>query len=309
LATSLSAAAQPFPSRTVRLVVAYAPGGTGDVVARVIADKLGAALGQTVVVENRAGASGAIGTQSVVSAAPDGHTLLVGQTAEIVVNQFWIKGLTYDPKDLSPVALATVVPLALTVPGKTPHASMAEMLKAIQSSARPLAFASAGTGTPGHLAGEYLSAKLPGKLTHVPYKGAGPALNDIVGGHVDMYFSGFPAVTPLLKAGSVKVLAVSSAERAQAAPDLPTVAETTGFSDFDFTLWQGFFAPKGTPGEVIARLHREINQILADPATRQKLIDAGANVTPLSIEQFAAFVKAESEKYERIIRETGVKPE
>jgi len=309
LATSLSAAAQPFPSRTVRLVVAYAPGGTGDVVARVIADKLGAALGQTVVVENRAGASGAIGTQSVVSAAPDGHTLLVGQTAEIVVNQFWIKGLTYDPKDLSPVALATVVPLALTVPGKTPHASMAEMLKAIQSSARPLAFASAGTGTPGHLAGEYLSAKLPGKLTHVPYKGAGPALNDIVGGHVDMYFSGFPAVTPLLKAGSVKVLAVSSAERAQAAPDLPTVAETTGFSDFDFTLWQGFFAPKGTPGEVIARLHREINQILADPATRQKLIDAGANVTPLSIEQFAAFVKAESEKYERIIRETGARPE
>jgi len=309
LATSLPAAAQPFPSRTVRLVVAYAPGGTGDVVARVIADKLGAALGQTVVVENRAGASGAIGTQSVVSAAPDGHTLLVGQTAEIVVNQYWIKGLTYDPKDLSPVALATVVPLALTVPGKTPYASMAEMLKAIQSSAKPLSFASAGTGTPGHLAGEYLSAKLPGKLTHVPYKGAGPALNDIVGGHVDMYFSGFPAVTPLLKSGSVKALAVSSAERAQAAPDLPTVAETTGFSDFDFTLWQGFFAPKGTPGAVIARLHREINQILADPATRQKLLDAGANVTPLSIEQFAAFVKTESDKYERIIRETGVKPE
>jgi len=213
LATSLPASAQPFPSRTVRLVVAYAPGGTGDVVARVIADKLGAALGQSVIVENRAGASGAIGTQSVVGAAPDGHTLLVAQTAEIVVNQYWIKGLGYDPKDLSPVALATVVPLGLTVPGKTPHASMAEMLKAITASGKPLAFASAGTGTPGHLAGEYLSAKLPGKLTHVPYKGAGPALNDIVGGHVDMYFSGLPAVTPLLKAGSVKILAVSSAER------------------------------------------------------------------------------------------------
>ena len=186
---------------------------------------------------------------------------------------------------------------------------VAEMLKAIAASGKPLAFASAGTGTPGHLAGEYLSAKLPGKLTHVPYKGAGPALNDIVGGHVDMYFSGLPAVMPLLKAGSVKILAVSSAERAQAAPEIPTVAEVTGFADFDFTLWQGFFAPKGTPRDVIARLNREINQILADPPTRQKLLDAGANVTPLSIEQFAAFVKQESDKYERIIRETGVKPE
>ena len=145
------------------------------------------------MVENRAGASGAIGATAVLNAAPDGHTLLVGQTAEIVVNQYWIKGLTYDPKDLMPVALATVVPLALTIPGKAPYATMAEMLKAIQTSGKPFSFASAGTGTPGHLAGEYLSAKLPGKLVHVPYKGAGPALNDIIGGHVDMYFSGLSA--------------------------------------------------------------------------------------------------------------------
>ena len=309
LVSSLPASEQPFPSKPIRLVVAYAPGGTGDVVARVIADKLGPALGQTVVVENRAGASGAIGTQSVVGAAPDGHTLLVGQTAEIAVNQHWIKGLSYDPKDLAPVALATVVPLMLTIPGQAPHASLAEMLKTIQSSEKPFSFASAGTGTPGHLAGEYLGARLPGKLTHVPYRGAGPALNDIVGGHVDMYFSGFPAVMPLMKAGSVKLLAVSSAQRAQAAPEIPTVAEVTGFSDFDFTLWQGFFAPKGTPPAVIERLNREINRILVDPATRQKLIDAGANVVPQSVEQFAAFVQAESEKYERLIRETGVKPE
>ena len=306
---ALPASAQPFPSKTVHLIVAYAPGGTGDVVARIIADKLGPALGQTVVVENRAGASGAIGATSVVNAAPDGHMLLVGQTAEIVVNQYWIKGLTYDPKHLMPVALATVVPLALTVPGKAPYASMAEMFKAMKESGKQFSFASAGTGTPGHLAGEYLSAKLPGKLVHVPYKGAGPALNDIIGGHVDMYFPGFPPVMPMMKAGTVKVLAVSSGVRAQAAPGIPTVAEATGFADFDFTLWQGFFAPRGTPKEVIARLNGEINTILADPATRQKLLDAGANVVPLSTEQFAAFVQAESAKYERIIRETGVKPE
>jgi tripartite-type tricarboxylate transporter receptor subunit TctC len=308
-AASLPASAQPFPSRTIHLIVAYAPGGTGDVVARVIADKLGAALGQTVIVENRAGASGAIGATAVVNAAPDGHTLLVGQTAEITVNQFWIKGLTYDPKDLQPVALATVVPLALAIPGKAPYASMAEMFTAMREPGKQFSFASAGTGTPGHLAGEYLSAKLPGKLVHVPYKGAGPALNDIIGGHVDMYFSGFPPVMPMMQAGSVKVLAVSSGVRAQAAPEIPTVAEATGFSDFDFTLWQGFFAPKGTPKDVIARLNGEINKILTDPETKQKLLDAGANVVPQSTEQFAAFVAAESAKYERIIRETGVKPD
>ena len=304
-----SAQAQSFPSRPIHLIVAYAPGGTGDVVARIIADKLGPALGQTVVVENRAGASGAIGATAVVNSAPDGHTLLVGQTAEIAVNQYWIKGLTYDPKDLQPVALATVVPLALTVPGKAPYASMAEFFKAMKESGKQFSFASAGTGTPGHLAGEYLSARLPGKLVHVPYKGAGPALNDIIGGHVDMYFPGFPPVMPMMKAGTVKVLAVSSAKRADAAPDIPTVAETTGFADFDFTLWQGFFAPKGTPKEVTARLNAEINKILADPETKQKLLDAGANVVPQSTEQFAEFVAAESAKYERIIRETGVKPD
>jgi len=309
LTVTLPALAQPFPSKPVHLIVAYAPGGTGDLVARVIADKLSAALGQSVVVENRAGASGAIGATSVANAAPDGHTLLVGQTAEIVVNQYWIKGLTYDPKNLMPVALATVVPLALTVPGKTPYATMAEMFKAMQTSGKQFSFASAGTGTPGHFAGEYLSAKMPGKLVHVPYKGAGPALNDIIGGHVDMYFPGFPPVMPMMKAGTVKVLAVSSIKRSDAAPEIPTVAEATGFADFDFTLWQGFFAPRGTPADVIARLNGEINKVLADPAVRQKLIDAGANVMPQSTEQFAAFVKAESEKYERIIRETGVKPE
>jgi tripartite-type tricarboxylate transporter receptor subunit TctC len=306
---ALPALAESFPSRPIHVIVAYAPGGTGDVVARIVADKLGPALGQTVLVENRAGASGAIGATAVLQAPADGHTLLLGQTGEVVVNPYWMTSLTYEPKDLQPVALATVVPLGLAIPGKAPYATMAEFFNAMKDSGKQFSFASAGTGTPGHLAGEYLSAKLPGKLVHVPYKGAGPALNDIIGGHVDMYFSGLPPVMPMMKAGTVKVLAVSSAKRADAAPDIPTVAEATGFADFDFTLWQGFFAPKGTPKEVIARLNGEINKILNDPATRQKLLDAGANVVPQSTEQFSAFVAAERAKYERIIRETGVKPE
>jgi tripartite-type tricarboxylate transporter receptor subunit TctC len=307
--SSLPASAQPFPNKTIHLIVAYSPGGTGDVVARVIADKLGAALGQSVVVENRAGATGAIGALAVLNSTPDGHTLLVGQTGEVVVNQYWMKGLTYDPASLMPVALATVVPLALSVPGNASYSTLADMLKTLAASDKKFSFASAGTGTPGHIAGEYLSAKLPGKLVHVPYKGAGPALNDLIGGHVDMYFPGFPAAMPLVKAGSLKVLAVSSAQRSQAAPEIPTVAEVTGISDFDLTLWQGFFAPKGTPPEVIARLNGEINKILAEPEVKQRLIDAGANVVPLSLDGFATFVKNESEKYERIIKLTGVKSE
>jgi tripartite-type tricarboxylate transporter receptor subunit TctC len=304
------AAAQTYPNRNVHVVVAYAPGGTGDFVARLIAGKLSGALGHSVVVENRAGASGAIGTQAVLAAAPDGHLLLLGQTAEVAINQHWVKGIGYDAeKDLQPVALATVVPLVLTVPAATPHAGVAEMLRAIPAGGRGLSFASAGVGTPGHFAGEFLKLKTRSNMTHVPYKGAGPALNDLLAGHVDLYFPGFPAAMPHVKAGTLKILAVSSAARVAVAPEVPTVTEAAGIPGFDFTLWQGFFAPRGTPKEVVARLNREINAILADPETRQKLEEAGANVRPMSVEEFAAFVKAESAKYAEIIKQAGLKPE
>lgn len=306
-ALAAPAAAQSYPNRTVRLVVAYSPGGTGDVVARLIATKLAPALGQSVVVENRAGASGGIGAQSVVASPPDGHTLLVGQTAEVAINQHLLKNIGYDPdKDLQPVALATVVPLALVVPAKAPYSTMAEFLAFLRTNNRGLTFASAGTGTPGHFAGELLKLKTRANLTHVPYKGAGPALNDLVGGHVDLYFPGFPAVISHLKSGTLKVLAVSSAKRSAVAPDVPSVAEAAGIPDFDFTLWQGFFAPRGTPKDVVAQLNREINAVLADREIKQKLLDSGADVVPMSLEQFAAFVQTESAKYVRIIKETGV---
>ncbi len=307
-AAALPALAQTYPSGPVHLIVAYAPGGTGDVVARIVAPKLSTALGQTVVVENRAGASGAIGARSVVAAAPDGHTLLVGQTAEVAINQHWLKGLNYDPdKDLVPVALLSVVPLALVVPAKAPYSTMAEYLAALRSGKHT--FASAGTGTPGHFAGEQLKAKTKANLTHVPYKGAGPALNDLVGGHVEMYFPGMPAAMPLMKNGLVKVLGVSSAKRSGSAPDVPAVAETAGFNDFAFTLWQGIFAPRGTPPDVIAKHNGEINKVLNDPETRKKLVEAGADVEPMSVAQFRAFVDAESSKYLRIIKQTGVTAE
>ena len=301
-----SASSQAYPSRPIQVIVAYAAGGTGDIVARSISDKLGAALGQSVVVENRAGASGSIGAHSVAAAAPDGYTLLVGQTGEIAVNQHWLKGLSYDPdKDLVPIALAAVVPLALVVPGKASYSTLQEFLTALKAEPK-LAFASAGIGTPGHFAGELLKLKFDRNLTHVPYKGAGPALNDLIGNHVDFYFSGFPAAAPHVKAGNLKILALSSAKRSPAAPDVPTVAEVTGIKDYDFTLWAGFFAPRGTPQAVIDRLNKEINAVLAQPDVKARLEAAGAVVTPGSVAQFKNFVQTESAKYLRVIQQTGV---
>lgn len=301
--------AQTNPPGTINFVVAYSPGGTGDVVARIVAEKLQAALGQNVVVENRPGASGAIAARGVVGAAPDGLTLLVGQTGEMAINQHIIKNLPYDPaKDLQPVALAAVVPLALVVPKTAPYSDISGFIKALPSS-KNMSFASAGSGTPGFFAGELLKLKTKGAMTHVPYKGAGPALNDLLGGHVDMYFPGFPAVTSHLKSGLLKLLAVSSAKRSQAAPDIPTMNEALGGTDFDFTLWVGFFAPRDTPKEVVARLNKEINAVLAQPEVKAKLLQNGSDSNPMSQAEFAAFVKAESDKYARIVKAVGVTPE
>ena len=301
--------ADSWPSRPIHLIVAYAPGGTGDVVARLLSDKLAAALGQSIVVENRAGASGAIGARAVATATPDGYMLLLGQTGEISINQHWLKDLNYDPdKELQPIALASVVSLALVVPAKAPYSTMQDFVAYLKSG-KPVSFASAGVGTPGFFAGEALNAGLKAKMTHVPYKGAGPALNDLLGAHVDMYFPGFPAVTPQVKAGSLKLLAVSSSIRVPSAPDVPTVAEVTGLKTFDFTLWQGIFAPRGTPAEVIKRLNTEINKILATDDIKTKFAELGADIRPTTVEQFTQFVQAESAKYVEVIKATSAKPE
>jgi tripartite-type tricarboxylate transporter receptor subunit TctC len=295
------AGAQTFPGKAIHLVVPYAAGGTGDIVARVVSERLSIALGQSVVVENRPGASGAVGSKAVAGAAPDGHTLLVGQTGEMAINQHWAKNLGYDPeKDLAPVGLATVVPLALVVPGKATYSTVAEMLQT--SRTRGLSFASAGTATPGHFAGEVLKLKTRSNMTHVPYNGAGPALNDLLGGHVDLFFPGFPAAV-------LKLLAVSTARRSASAPDVPTVAEASGIAGFDIALWQGFFAPRATPREVVMRLNAEINQILAEPDVKARLLEAGADVQPTTVDQFTAFVKAESDKFLGIIKDANLKPE
>jgi tripartite-type tricarboxylate transporter receptor subunit TctC len=302
--------AQTYPNRPIRLIVNFAPGGTGDIVARLVGNKLSSELGQSVVVENRPGAGGTVGARDVANAAPDGYTMTVAQTPEIAINPYFMKDAGYDPlKDLQPIALTGVVPLALVVPESAPYSTMAELVTFLRSTDQSLTFASAGVGTPGHLAGELMKLKLNNKLTHVPYKGAAPALNDIVGGHVDFYFPGFPAAVPLMQAGKIKLLAVSSAKRSPVAPDIPTVAESTGLANFDFTLWVGFFAPRGTPKDLAQLLNTAINKVLLAPDIKSKLEADGAVVTALPIDQFTGFVRAEIDKYKEIIAEAGVKSE
>jgi tripartite-type tricarboxylate transporter receptor subunit TctC len=308
--TALPAWPDSYPSRPIHLIVNFAPGGTGDIVARLVGAKLQSNLGQSVIVENRPGAGGTLGARDVANATPDGYMMTVAQTPEIAINPFFMKGAGYDPlKDLQPLALAGVVPLALVVPANAPYSAMADFVKFLRTTDQAVTFASAGVGTPGHLAGEYLKLKLNNKMTHVPYKGAAPALNDVVGGQVDFYFPGFPAAVPLTQGGKVKLLAVSSATRAPAAPDIPTVAEATGIANFDFTLWVGFFAPHGIAPDLAARLNTEINKALLDPEIKSRLENDGAQVSALTIPQFTAFVQREINKYQGIIKAADIKSE
>ena len=307
--STLPAWPDSYPSRPIHLIVNFAPGGTGDIVARLVGARLQSELGQSVIVENRPGAGGTLGARDVANAPPDGYMLTAAQTPEIAINPFFMKGAGYDPlKNLQPIALAGIVPLALVVPESAPYSTMADFVKFLRTSPA-ITFASAGVGTPGHLAGEYLKLKVDNKMTHVPYKGAAPALNDVVGGQVDFYFPGFPAALPLTQGGKVKLLAVSSAKRASAAPDIPTVAETTGIANFDFTLWVGFFGPHGMPADVAEKLNTEINKILLEPDIKSRLENDGTQVSTLSIPQFSDFVQREIDKYKEIIKAADIKSE
>jgi tripartite-type tricarboxylate transporter receptor subunit TctC len=314
-AVGLAVAAQPawpqtYPSRPIHLIVNFVAGGTGDIIARLIGARLSEEIGQSVVVENRPGAGGTLGARDVVNAEPDGYTLALAQTPEIAINPFFMKDVGYDPlKDLQPIALGGVVPLALAVPTGAPYSTVSEFVTFLRTTDKPLTFASGGVGTSGHFAGEMLKLKLNNKLIHVPYKGAGQALTDLVGGQVDFYFPGFIAARPFMQAGKLKVLAVATTKRSAAAPDIATVAEATGIGNFDFTLWAGFFGPRALPMELATRLNTAINKIILEPDINARLQDNGVEVQALSIDQFNGFVRGEIDKYQAIINEAGLKPE
>jgi tripartite-type tricarboxylate transporter receptor subunit TctC len=284
-------------------VVAFPPGGVGDIIARAVVDKLSAVLGQSATIENRPGLTGSAGTRSVVRSAPDGYTLLVGQTTEIVVNRALSSELGYNPeRDLRPVAFLAESPLSLATLNSAPYATVDDVVKVARTGARGLLFGSGGPGTPGHLAGELLRYRTKTRLTHVPFEGGGAALEGLLNGRVDFYFPVLVTAMPQIASGQVKALAVTSAKRLSTLPNVPTLSEA-GLKDINVSHWVGIFAPGGTPNDVVARLHKAVSDVLAQPEVRQRLVSQGADLRQMSTDQFADFVRAETDKYALLLRE------
>ncbi len=295
-------AAQSYPSKPIRVVLGYSTGGTADNLGRMITEKLSTALGQSVLIDNRPGASGNIAAQIVSKAPPDGHTILFGCTAEMSINQHLMKNMGFNPEaDFAPVVLIHNVPLGLIVSSKSPYASLKDLLDAARRAPDKLSFANSGTGSPAHLAVEMLTNRSGVRMTQIPYKGAAPAMVDLLGGRIDAYFLGLPGVMPHVKSGNVRLLAVSTSERAGSVPDTPTVAEH-GIPGFNFSLWGGFLVPAGTPAEVVARLNREVVHVLTQPDTESKMAAEGSAVVRTTPQDFGRFVQNEARKYGEIVK-------
>ena len=309
LALSAPAHAQVYPAKALRMIVAYPPGGGTDIVGRMLAQKLGESLGQSVVVENRGGASGNIGTELAARAAPDGYTILMGNVAPNAINVSLFKDLAFDPvADFAPVSLVASTPNILVVHPSTPARTVKEVIALAKAKPGTLNFASAGVGSSSHLAGELFRILARADIVHVPYKGAGPAMVDVLSGQVQLYFAIMPAAMPHVKPGKLAPVAVASARRSQALPDLPTVAES-GVPGYEASTWYGVLAPAHTPSAVVARLHGDIAKILGDAALHARLADQGFDPVGSSPEEFGAYIKSEILKWGKVIRDAGIRPE
>ena len=306
-ALPLAASAQErFPSKPVRIVVPFAPGGSTDIVARYLAERLTTALGQSVVVDNRPGAGGNIGAESVARAARDGHTLLMATTGVMAINQSLYKNMGYDPaQDLEPVSYVASITNVLAVPIDLPAANVQELIALARAQPGKLSFASSGAGSSTHLSSELFKSMAGIDVLHVPYKGSSQALTDLMAGRVSLIIDNMPSALPFIKAGRLRALGVSGSKRSPALPELPTIAEA-GLRGYESLSWSGIAAPAGTPKEVITRLNREISAVLAQPDMRQKLADAGAEAVGGAPEIFAEHIRAEREKWSRLIKERGI---
>jgi tripartite-type tricarboxylate transporter receptor subunit TctC len=297
--------AQPYPAKPVRIIVPAQPGGGLDLIGRTVADQLGRALEQSFVVENIGGGGGAIACQTVARAAPDGYTLMMTTNTPQAANVSLFKKLNYDPvKDFAPVALCFTTPLYLVVHPSLPVRSVKELIALAKSRPGRLTFASGGNGTTNHLAGELFKALARVDMRHVPYKSAGPAMIDVMAGHVDMMFGG--AGLADAQAGKVRVLAATSARRTAAALELPTVQEA-GLPGYEATLWFGILAPANTPVAIVNRLSQDINNVLGQPAMRQRF--STGDITPSTPEEFADLIKREIPKWRKVIESAKIEPE
>jgi tripartite-type tricarboxylate transporter receptor subunit TctC len=306
LAFAAAAHAQNYPQKTIRIVVPTVPGGATDLTARLVGQKMAERLGQAVVVENRPGGNEVIGTDVVAKSTPDGYTVLVVAPAAIVVLPH-LQKLPYTvDRDLAPISLAAVTPLILVVPPSLPAQTVSELIALAKAKPGQLAYASTGSGGVQHLAAELLKISAKIDLVHVPYKGAGQVMQDLIGGQVAIFFSGMPPAMPHVRSGKLRALAVTSTHRSASAPDVPTMAEA-GVPGFDINNWFAFFAPAGTPADVIGKLNTEINHALKQADVREKLASAGAEAVGGSAEELAKFLRAESAKFASLIRLSGAK--
>ncbi|MES2185906.1 MAG: tripartite tricarboxylate transporter substrate binding protein [Pseudomonadota bacterium] len=302
------AAAQPadYPSRTITTIVAYAPGGQGDVFARLVGERLSRVLGQPVIVDNRPGATGALGTRYVARAKGDGYTLLLGQTGEMAVNASVMKAPGYDGlKDFKAVALVGDAPLVMVAPASAPYNTLQELVQLARSKPEGVSYASSGIATPGHLAAAALAIGTKTTMVHVPYKGAGAAMADVIGGQVQFFFSSASAAVPHVKGGKLKALAVSTPQRVPGLPQVPTVAEAA-LPGFAFTLWGGYFVPADTPDAVVQRLNREINKILTEPELKARFEADGISIGHGTPAAFGAYVAQETHKYAALVKTAHV---
>lgn len=306
-ATALAGAAHAaFPDRTVTLVVPFAAGGSTDVVARVIAERMSADLGQPVVVQNVAGAGGSLGAGNVARAEPDGYTILMGTVATHALNPLMLKTKPYDAeKDFAPISLLVVVPNVLVVNPQLPAKTVAELLALLKANPDKYSYASSGNGTPLHLSGELFNSMAGVKMQHVPYKGSGPALNDLIGNQVSIMFDNLPSSSGHIKAGTLRALAVTTAERAPSFPDVPTMAEA-GIPGYETYTWNALFAPAGTPKPVIDRLNAAAKAALANPGVAGRMKDFSATIVASTPEALGAHVKAEVAKWGPVVRAANV---
>ncbi|NYT23215.1 tripartite tricarboxylate transporter substrate binding protein [Alcaligenaceae bacterium] len=298
------AAAAEWPTQPVNLVVPYPPGGPTDIVARVVAEELGSRLGQTVVVDNRAGAGGNIGADLVARAVPNGHTLLVATTAH-AINMSLFKDLSYDTRNsFEPVSLLTEGPLMLVTRPDLGVGSVQALVELAGTSKQGLTFASSGNGQSTHLAAELFASMAKVDLVHVPYKGSAPAMTDLMGGQVDLMFNTMLSSMPFVQDGKLKALAVTSARRSPATPDLPTVAEA-GFEGYEATAWNGLLAPKGTPDAVLARLNAALKEVLELPSVKERFAAQGFDARWMAADAFAGFVDNEIAKWAEVVKTSG----
>jgi len=303
---SPAAWAQDWPQRPVHLIVPYAAGGGTDIVARVMAQKLGETLGQAFVVEDKPGASGMIGAELVAKSAPDGYTFLIASPAEIALNQYLFPSIAYDPRrDFAPITLLAWTPIVLAAHPSFPASTVPELVALAR--AQSVNFSTPGVGSAHHLIGEYINTLAGTRLVHVPYRGAAPAVQDAVAGNVKLTISGMPPVVPFLQSGALKAIAVTSAHRLPIFPNIPAMAETKGFEDFDYTNWFGLLARTGTAQPILDKLAKAAVAALKDAAVRDILKSQAAEPVGDTPEQFGQFIKDESAKYAKIVQATGIK--